>query len=124
MRTSGYGSNLTVDGQVECDASIMDGRTGDFGSVGALCGEHANSFKQFHLNNINIPGTIGITGVKNPIKPAHKILEQGRRIDPLGRIPPMFVCSHELRVSDPTYDNYDLGRLYLMVLIPSQYQMA
>jgi isoaspartyl peptidase/L-asparaginase-like protein (Ntn-hydrolase superfamily) len=36
---TGYGSNLTADGEVECDAAIMDGRTGDFGSVGALSGD-------------------------------------------------------------------------------------
>jgi taspase, threonine aspartase, 1 len=36
---AGYGSNLTTNGQVECDAAIMDGRTGDFGSVGALSGD-------------------------------------------------------------------------------------
>ena len=34
----GYGSNLTIDGEVECDASIMDGVTGAFGSVGAVEG--------------------------------------------------------------------------------------
>lgn len=34
----GYGSNLTLDGTVECDAAIMDGQTGDFGSVGAVSG--------------------------------------------------------------------------------------
>jgi len=34
----GSGSNLTLDGAVECDAAIMDGRTGSFGSVGAVSG--------------------------------------------------------------------------------------
>ena len=34
----GYGSNLTFDGTVECDAAIMDGRSSDFGSVGAISG--------------------------------------------------------------------------------------
>jgi taspase (threonine aspartase 1) len=36
--SQGYGSNLTFEGKVECDAAIMDGRTGDFGSVGAVSG--------------------------------------------------------------------------------------
>lgn len=37
----GFGSNLTFDGEVECDASIMDGATGGFGSVGAVEGERS-----------------------------------------------------------------------------------
>ena len=35
---AGYGSNLTIDGQVECDASIMND-SGGFGSVGAVSGQ-------------------------------------------------------------------------------------
>jgi len=34
---AGYGSNLTYEGTVECDASIMHG-SGPFGGVGALSG--------------------------------------------------------------------------------------
>ena len=34
----GYGSNLTINGNVECDASLMAGRTGDYGAVGAVSG--------------------------------------------------------------------------------------
>lgn len=35
----GFGSNLTFDGHVECDAALMDGSTGDFGSIGAISGQ-------------------------------------------------------------------------------------
>lgn len=34
----GYGSNLSLDGGIQCDAAIMDGDSGDFGSVGAVPG--------------------------------------------------------------------------------------
>ncbi|EMR11155.1 hypothetical protein PNEG_00751 [Pneumocystis murina B123] len=33
---AGYGSNLTLNGEVECDASIMDGFSGKLAAVGAL----------------------------------------------------------------------------------------
>ncbi|KAG1858195.1 nucleophile aminohydrolase [Suillus subluteus] len=62
---AGYGSNLTIDGTVECDAAVMDGLSGDFGSVGA------------------------VPGLKNPIKLASALLRHSREPDPLGRIRPM-----------------------------------
>ncbi|KAI0706840.1 nucleophile aminohydrolase [Cerioporus squamosus] len=62
---AGYGSNLTLSGTVECDASIMDGRTGDFGAVGA------------------------VSDVQHPIQVAHEVLRYSRKPDPLARIPPL-----------------------------------
>ncbi|KAL5523705.1 hypothetical protein ACEPAG_7878 [Sanghuangporus baumii] len=62
---AGYGSNLTMDGTVECDASIMDGATHDFGSSSA------------------------VRGVKNPISLARAILVNSRKPQPLGRVPPL-----------------------------------
>ncbi|RDB24942.1 Threonine aspartase 1 [Hypsizygus marmoreus] len=66
---AGYGSNLTLHGTVECDAAIMDGRSGDFGSVGA------------------------VSGIKNPIRVARAILDYSKVPDPLGRIPPLTLVS-------------------------------
>lgn len=62
---AGYGSNLTIDGIVECDAAVMDGLSGDFGSVGA------------------------VPGLKNPISLASALLRHSREPDSLGRIRPM-----------------------------------
>ncbi|THH16188.1 hypothetical protein EW146_g4414 [Bondarzewia mesenterica] len=64
---AGYGSNLTLSGRVECDASLMDGRDGMFGGVGAL------------------------SGVKNPIRVARKVLDARKVQHPLGRVPPLLL---------------------------------
>ncbi|KAG2188798.1 hypothetical protein INT44_003937 [Umbelopsis vinacea] len=64
---AGYGSNLTLQGTVECDASIMT-ETGSFGAVGA------------------------VSGIKNPILAAKKLLEVSNQgLLPLGRVPPVFM---------------------------------
>ncbi|KAK0485791.1 nucleophile aminohydrolase [Armillaria novae-zelandiae] len=66
---AGFGSNLTLQGTVECDASIMDGARKAFGSVGATA------------------------GIKNPIRLARAVLEHSQIPDPLGRIPPLTLVS-------------------------------
>ncbi|KZT26681.1 N-terminal nucleophile aminohydrolase [Neolentinus lepideus HHB14362 ss-1] len=66
---AGYGSNLTIDGEVECDAAIMDGRDLSFGSVGA------------------------VPDLKNPIRAAHAVMKYSKQLDPLGRIPPLTLTS-------------------------------
>lgn len=62
---AGLGSNLTLEGGVECDAGIMDGDSLHFGAVGAL------------------------GGIRNPVKVAKALLcEQRKGLLSHGRIPP------------------------------------
>ncbi|KNA15030.1 hypothetical protein SOVF_101850 [Spinacia oleracea] len=65
---AGCGSNLTEDGHVECDASIMDGDSGAFAAVGA------------------------VPGVRNPIQAAACLIKE-QKMGPslLGRMPPTFL---------------------------------
>ncbi|KAI8975673.1 threonine aspartase 1-like protein [Mycotypha africana] len=69
VTNAGYGSNLSLEGKVECDASLMSGTNGTFGAVGA------------------------VRGVKNPILSAYQmVLEADQGLLSLGRIPPMFLA--------------------------------
>lgn len=71
---AGRGSNLTEDGRVECDASIMDGDSGAFGAVGA------------------------VPGVRNAIQIAALLAKEQMMGSPLlGRIPPIFLVGEGAR---------------------------
>ncbi|XVF33370.1 hypothetical protein REPUB_Repub17cG0162700 [Reevesia pubescens] len=72
---AGRGSNLTEDGNVECDASLMDGQSGAFGAVGAVPG---------------VPNAIHIA--------ASLVKEQIEGSSLLGRIPPMFLVGEGARL--------------------------
>lgn len=65
ISNAGYGSTLNTKGEVEMDSSIMDSKTGGFGSVG------------------------GISTVINPSAVALHILKNSISLLPLGRIPPV-----------------------------------
>ncbi|XP_038072917.1 threonine aspartase 1-like [Patiria miniata] len=68
---AGVGSNLNLCGNVECDASIMDGRSLQYGAVGAL------------------------SGIQNPSKVCRAlILEQMKGSLSCGRIPPSFLVGN------------------------------
>ncbi|KAM9727470.1 threonine aspartase 1 isoform 1-T3 [Menidia menidia] len=76
---AGMGSNLNLSGEIECDASIMDGKSLHFGSVGAL------------------------SGIKNPVLVANHLLSEGQKGKlSAGRIPPCFLVgrgAHDWAVS-------------------------
>lgn len=82
---AGLGSNLTKDGAVECDASLMDGTDESFGSVAALSGasDHERIIFEGLIRNPSYEG------VKNPIKVAHSILKDSLAPSSLGLLPPL-----------------------------------
>ncbi|KAJ3057347.1 taspase, threonine aspartase, 1 [Rhizophlyctis rosea] len=75
LTNAGTGSNLSLAGTVECDASIMDGSDGSFGAVGA------------------------VSGLKNPVMGAKEVMEGDRKgVGLLGRVMPMVLCGEGARV--------------------------
>ncbi|KAL1679435.1 nucleophile aminohydrolase [Schizophyllum commune] len=79
LLNAGYGSNLTEAGTVECDAAIMSAS-----SVSAASSALAMGF-----------GSVAAApGIKNPISAARAMLQYARRVDVLGRVPPLTLCGH------------------------------
>uniref|UniRef100_A0A669BDA6 Taspase, threonine aspartase, 1 n=1 Tax=Oreochromis niloticus TaxID=8128 RepID=A0A669BDA6_ORENI len=76
---AGMGSNLNLSGEIECDASIMDGKSLHFGAVGAL------------------------SGIRNPVMVANRLLSEAQKGKlSAGRIPPCFLVgrgAHDWAVS-------------------------
>uniref|UniRef100_A0A1B6KDN8 Threonine aspartase 1 n=1 Tax=Graphocephala atropunctata TaxID=36148 RepID=A0A1B6KDN8_9HEMI len=86
LTNAGFGSNLSWDGKVECDASMMDGAHLMFGACGA------------------------VAGVKNPVLLARHICDQQRVPLSLGRIAPCllagegahrYAIEHNIATLDP-----------------------
>ncbi|XP_062517248.1 threonine aspartase 1-like [Corticium candelabrum] len=76
---AGFGSNLNLEGKVECDASIMTGDS-SFGAIGA------------------------VAGVKNPINVAAKLLlEERKGTMSLGRVAPLFLVGDGARQYAKSY---------------------
>ena len=72
---AGYGSNLTEAGTVECDAAIMSASS----SAEPISNTSAAEF-----------GSVAAApGIRNPISAARAVLHNARRVDVLGRIPPL-----------------------------------
>ncbi|GAU93953.1 hypothetical protein RvY_05806 [Ramazzottius varieornatus] len=69
LTNAGRGSNLTREGEVECDASVMDGTSGRFGACGA------------------------VSGIEHPVYLARAVFDyqQTHRQNALGLVPPMLL---------------------------------
>eukprot|EP00112_Aurelia_sp_Birch-Aquarium-sp1_P018779 Seg4533.1 transcript_id=Seg4533.1/GoldUCD/mRNA.D3Y31 product="Threonine aspartase 1" protein_id=Seg4533.1/GoldUCD/D3Y31 len=67
LTNAGFGSNLTNDGKVQCDASLMDSQHGNFAAVGC------------------------VEGIKNPIRVAYDLLENQEKDRDCGLEPPMIL---------------------------------
>lgn len=50
IHVTGYGSNLTYEGDVECDASLMTSSS-HFGAVGAISGNH-DRFRKLQIRRL------------------------------------------------------------------------
>ncbi|KAI5890731.1 N-terminal nucleophile aminohydrolase [Schizophyllum commune H4-8] len=78
---AGCGSNLTELGTVECDAAI----TLAYDSAGSSA------------VNAEFGSVAAAPGIKNPISAARAVLQNARRVDVLGRVPPLTLCGHGAR---------------------------
>lgn len=79
LYNAGRGSVLNAHGAVECDASIMDGRTLEAGAAA------------------------GVRGVKNPVLLARAVLEKCAHVLLIGEGAEMFAREHKLAFEDPAY---------------------
>lgn len=85
---AGKGGLYTVDGRIELDASVMDGSTGQAGSVGA------------------------VSNVKNPIKLARKVLESPA-VMLVGEGARKFAVENNLEIVDEEYFASPINRMLL-----------
>jgi taspase, threonine aspartase, 1 len=94
ITNAGYGSNLSMDGVVECDALVVD-HMGKSGGVGAIARKFSLLFVGFILTTCE--------EVKNPISVARKVLVHSDRQLTLRRVPPNLLVGQG--ASDFAYDN-------------------
>jgi taspase (threonine aspartase 1) len=87
ITNAGYGSNLTVEGNVECDATIVDhlGRSGAVGACSRKSIYHSTASYNYELNADHDKD------VRNPISAARVILDAQDKQLSLQRVPPNFL---------------------------------
>jgi beta-aspartyl-peptidase (threonine type) len=79
LYNAGHGSVLNADGIVECNASIMDGRTLDAGAIA------------------------GVRGVRNPVLLARAVMEKSEHVFLIGEGAERFAREHGLSFDDAEY---------------------
>ena len=79
LYNAGRGSVLNADGIVECDASIMDGRTLDAGAIA------------------------GVRGVRNPVLLARAVMEKSEHVFLIGEGAERFAREHGISFEDAEY---------------------
>jgi taspase, threonine aspartase, 1 len=82
---AGYGSNLTFDGDVECDAALMmDGG----GQSNSNSDASSSSLASFGFGSVG-----AVRGVRNPVMLARRVLDarRGGGASSMGRVPPLMM---------------------------------